>query len=295
MSQISHSYTRGEQQRVTDRFEDIGGNAILYRYPGGDLDIICASDKTFTPPGWEAAEDFAREGRKAPRPAKRDKGKKSEGEDRVRSMRRARANLRRLALANDFRYFVTLTLDKERIDRYDGAAITRALSQWCDNMVRRHGLRYVLVPERHKDGAFHFHGFFAGEDLEVVDSGTISMAGWEHPRRPGSEAERAQWLAEGGHIVYNLPQWSLGFTTALELYGEYSAAVGYVCKYIGKQDAERPLGRWYYSGGALAKPEKIYATMDYRGMAEDYKSEAVELEIPGSKILVIHTKATDGC
>lgn len=295
MSDISHIYTRGEWQTALDRFEDIGGNAILYRYPGGELDVICASDKTFTPPGWEAAEDFSRKGREAPRPAKREKGKKSEGEDRARSMRRARANLRRLALANDFRYFVTLTLDKERIDRFDGAAITRALSQWCDNMVRRHGLRYVLVPERHKDGAFHFHGFFAGEGLEVVDSGTISMAGWKHPRRPSSEAERAQWLAEGGHIVYNLPQWTLGFTTALELYGEYGSAVGYVCKYIGKQDAERPLGRWYYSGGALAKPEKIYAAMDYRGLAEDYKADAIEFEIPGSKMLVIHTKATDSC
>ena len=295
MSDISHVYTRGEWQTALDRFEDIGGNAILYRYPGGELDIVCASDKTFSPPGWESAEDFSRAGRRGPEPAKREKGKKSEGDDMLRSMRRARANLRRLALANGFDYFVTLTLDKEKIDRYDGKAIVKALGQWADNMVRRHGLRYVLVPEQHKDGAFHFHGFFAGEGLEVVDSGTISMAGWEHPRRPCSEAERAQWLAEGGHIVYNLPQWTLGFTTALELYGTYGSAVGYVCKYIGKQEGQRPLGRWYYSGGALAKPEKTYATLDYRGLAEDYQDEAVEFEIPGSRMLVIHTKATEGC
>lgn len=290
MSHVSHTYSGGEQQTALDRFEDIGSNAILYRYPNGCLDIVCASDKTFTPPGWESSEDFSRSGRNGPEPAKREKGKKSEGDDMLRSMRRARANLRRLALANDFRYFVTLTLDKERIDRFDGKAVTKALSQWCDNMVRRHGLRYILVPERHKDGAFHFHGFFAGEGLEVVDSGTISMAGWEHPRRPQSEAERDQWLAEGGHIVYNLPQWTLGFTTALELYGEYTAAVGYCCKYIGKQQGQRPLGRWYYSGGALAKPEKIYAALDFRGLAEDYQSDAIEFEIPGSKLLVIHTK-----
>lgn len=134
-------------------------------------------------------------------------------------------------------------------------------------MVRRHGLRYILVPELHKDGAFHFHGFMAGEGLNAVDSGV-------------------QW---DGRPVYNLPQWTLGFTTAQRLYGEYSAAVGYCCKYIG-QAGERPLGRWYYSGGALAKPKKEYATMDYRGLAEDYKDEAIELEIPGSKLLVIHTK-----
>lgn len=262
---IGYTRTRGEQQRTSDRFENIGGNAILYTYPGGEMDIICAAEKWFIPPGWVLAAEFDKA---RPKPAKREKGKKSEGTDMERSMRRARAQLRRLALANSFEYFVTLTLDGDRIDRYDGAAVTKALSRWCDNMVRRHGLRYVLVPERHKDGAFHFHGFFAGDGLQAVDSGV-------------------QW---DGRPVYNLPQWTLGFTTAQRLYGEYSAAVGYCCKYIGKQEGERPLGRWYYSGGSLAKPEKTYAALDFRGLAEDYKSEAIEFEIPGSKMLVIHTK-----
>lgn len=263
---------------------DLKNNAIVYSYPGGEVDIICFSDRWLVGPGWEEVGGGAAER------TKREKGKKSEGEDRLRSMRRARANLRRLALANDFQYFVTLTLDQEKVDRYDGAAIVKRLNQWCDNMVRRHGLRYVLVPERHKDGAFHFHGFFAGEGLKVVDSGTITMSGWKHPRRPASEAQRAEWLAQGGRVVYNLPQWKLGFTTALELYGEYGSAVGYVCKYIGKQDAERPLGRWYYSGGNLMEPQKEYAVMDYRGLMEDYGREGVELDIPGSKIYVVHTK-----
>ena len=222
--------------------------------------MIIRSDGFFVSPGYEEV------GAEPPQRAKREKGKKSEGEDRLRSLRRARANLRRLALANDFRYFVTLTLDPQKIDRYDGAAITKALGRWCDNMVRRHGLRYVLVPERHKDGAFHFHGFMAGEGLRVEDSGVK----WD------------------GRPVYNLPQWTLGFTTAQELYGEYGAAVGYCCKYIGKQDAERPLGRWYYSGGTLAQPEKQYITVGYRDMKENLCG--AEVDIPGSKLLIIRTK-----
>ena len=262
MSQIGYKRTRGEQQEAADRFSDIGGNAILYAYPTGDIDIICAAEKWFTPPGWEGAEDFARQGKALP--AKREKGKKSEGTDMERSMRRDRSQLRRLALANHFEYFVTLTLDGDRIDRYDGAAVTKALSQWCDNMVRRHGLRYVLVPDRHKDGACHFPGFFAGDGLQAGDSG----------------------IQGDGRPVYNLPQWTLGFTTAQRLYGEYSAAVGYCCKYIGKQEGERPRGRWYYSGGGLAKPEKTYAVLDYRELAE--QSGAIEFEIPGSRMLVIH-------
>lgn len=293
MSQIGHIYSGGEQQRITDRFCDIGGNAIVYKYPTGDVDIICASDRMFAPPGWEAAEDFARAGHEVIRGAKREKGVKSEGDDMLRSMRRARAQLRRLALSNCFDYFVTLTLDAQRIDRYDGAAVTKALNQWCNNMVKRHGLRYILVPEMHEDGAFHFHGFMGGAGLVTVDSGTIKLPGVKKPRRPRSAAERARWLAEGGRIVYNLPQWGLGFTTAMELYGTYSAAVGYCCKYIGKQQGQRPLGRWYYSGGALAKPEKDWMTFDYRSLAEQFSSEAVELEIPGTKLLIIHTKGED--
>lgn len=264
MSQIGHSYSGGEAQRASDRFADIGGNAIIYTYPNGDYDIVCAAEKTFAPTGWEAAEDHSRPGKA--RPAAREKGKKAEGDDRLRSMRRARAKLRRLALSNEFDWFVTLTLDPQKIDRYDPKAIMQKVNRWLDNMVRRHGLRYVLVPEQHKDGAYHFHGFFAG-DIRAVESGHYDSA---------------------GHMFYNLPQWEWGFTTALRLYGTYSQAVAYVCKYIGKQEGERPMGRWYYSGGDLREPDKLYVTLDYRGLGEQFQGEAVEFAIPGSQMLVIH-------
>lgn len=248
---------------MSETIQNIGGNAIIYEYPCGDYDIVCSASKWYTPEGWEENKPV-----RAASPAPREKGKRSEGEDMLRSMRRARANLRRLALSNAFEYFVTLTLDPAKIDRYDGAAVTKALSHWCDNMVRRHGLRYILVPERHKDGAFHFHGFFAGDGLNLVDSGKR----WD------------------GRPVYNLPQWTLGFSTAQQLYGTYSCAVAYCCKYIGKQEGQRPLGRWYYSGGGLVKPTKEYATLDYRETAAEYAGEAVELLIPGTQLLVVHHK-----
>jgi len=263
-------------------------NAIIYSYPCGVVDIICASDKVFAPPGWEDAEAYDQPGKAKPRP--RESGKKSVGADRVRSMRRARANLRRLALANKFDYFVTLTLDPAKVDRYDPAAIMAVMNRWLDNMVRRHALRYILVPERHKDGALHFHGFFSGEGLSITDSGTIKRAGIKKPMRPQSEVQRKQWLSDGGRVVYNLPQWPLGFTTAMAIYGEYSGAVAYVCKYIGKQEGERPMGRWYYSGGALDAPTKTYTALDYREVREEYSADGVELDIPGSKIFVIHTR-----
>lgn len=199
-------------------------------------------------------------------------------ESTVRSIRRARARIRELCLANKFDMFCTLTLDAERIDRYDVSVIVRKMGQWADNQVRRHGLKYCLVPELHKDGAVHFHGFLRWPDGGgFVDSGTIRLPGKKNkkPRRPRTAAQREAWLAAGGQIVYNIPAWPYGFSAAITLYGEYDAAVGYVAKYIGKGmdgDAESGVaadcdadiipgkigGRWYYSGGALLEPQRSY-------------------------------------
>ena len=153
----------------------------------------------------------------------------------ARSMRRARARVRDIALSNRFRWFVTLTLDRTKIDRYDMSAILKVLNRWLDNRVRRDGLKYILVPERHKDGAIHFHGFFS-DSVDAVPSGHYDAA---------------------GHSIYNLPAWGLGFSAAIEIFGDYPRAVSYVCKYIGKQ-GDKPAGRWYYSGGALEQPRVIY-------------------------------------
>ena len=261
--QIGIYRAQGEQKNIADRFEDLGGNAIVYSYPNGDYDIVCAAERSFAPSGWETT--FSGEKPPVSRGAKREKGKKAEGDDALRSMRRARAKLRRLALANEFEFFVTLTFSPEEVDRYDAKAIMAKVNRWLDNMVRRHSLRYILVPEQHKDGAWHFHGFFGG-DVQILDSGVR----WE------------------GREVYNLPQWGFGFTTAQRLYGEYTAAVAYVCKYIGKQQGQRPMGRWYYSGGDLKEPRKEYANLDYREVERTFEGECIEFEIPGTKMVVVH-------
>lgn len=180
-----------------------------------------------------------------------------------RSVRRARKAVKDLARSNDWAYFVTLTLDPEKVDRYSFEAVWKHLRHWLGNNVRRKGLTYVLVPEHHKDGALHFHGLF-NDALEAVDSGTMSIPGRKAPVKVRSEAHRAALERAGGHTVYNLPDWGWGFSTAIQLYGERDAAINYVCKYIGKEmsggagpEFGTPVkigGRWYYSGGALQRP-----------------------------------------
>lgn len=237
--------------------------AKIYTYPGGIQDIVASSEPDFGAKGWEKSGADAK--RCAPAGAHERKSTDPKGEDLERSMRRARAKLRRLALANDFRWFVTLTIDPEKCDSFDGAAVARKLNAWCSNMVQRKGLRYILVPERHKSGRIHFHGFF-NDCLEVVDSGHTDKQ---------------------GHKIYNLPQWSLGFTTAIELYDDYVKAVGYVCKYVGKQ-GEKPAGRWYYSGGDLREPEVAYAEISPAELLAEYGEKAYAFYPPGKQMAIVN-------
>lgn len=166
-----------------------------------------------------------------------------------RAARRAKAQLLELANANDFDLFFTLTLAPDKIDRYDYKAAVKAFGRWADNRVRRRGLRYVAVPELHKDGAVHFHGLCNSEACQLVD---------------------ARRRDKAGRKIYNLSDWTIGFTTAVQLDGSREAVAHYISKYILKQlgglgarpqvskDGELTYrgtigGRYYFHGGALRR------------------------------------------
>ena len=266
---------------------DIMCNARMKHYPDGSRRLYAFSADILREPGWEQEGRRGKSGR-----AQGEAAAAAADDNLLRSKRRARAAVQDIALSNEFRFFVTLTLDKSKVNRYDVSEVTRKLNNWLDNNVRRKGLAYILVPELHKDGAIHFHGFF-NDALPVVDSGTLDT-GAAKPRKPRSEAQRARLLADGAHIVYNLPNWSMGFSTAIELYGDYRAAVNYVCKYITKA-ADKVGGRWYYSGGALARPEVTYHRADFAQLCDRYaeRCSVYEVEALGCRGLVIELEANE--
>lgn len=260
---------------------DITHNAQLKQYPDGSAVLFVSNNRIFREPGWESDPE-PRQGRVS------DEQRRGAAEDLERARRRARSMVSDYARANSFAYFVTLTLDAEIVDRYDITAVLKKMRVWLSNAVRRHGLVYILVPEFHQDGAIHFHGL-VNDAFKLVDSGTVKIDGQKKPRKPRSKAQRAEWLASGGHVVYNIPEYKLGFSTAIELYGDYRRAVAYVCKYIGKDgtDQRKIGGRWYYSGGNLKRPSKEYFDMDYDAVRDGEHTftiprlgaECVKLEI----------------
>ena len=125
------------------------------------------------------------------------------------SMSRTRSSLRRLLASSlDWKWFVTFTFDKDKVDRYNYDDCILALGSFLDS-VRVSGMQYVIVPERHKDGAFHFHGVFNGA-LDVSLCGRFANQG-----------------------IYNLDSWTFGFSTVTAV-RKVSAVCNYIAKYITK-------------------------------------------------------------
>lgn len=90
------------------------------------------------------------------------------------NLSRAKQKIFEYAYCNEFQYFVTLTLDKEKLDRYDLACFKKKLREFIKYYKKKNGctIQYVLVPEQHKDGAWHMHGLIKGiprEDLYSFD------------------------------------------------------------------------------------------------------------------------------
>lgn len=288
---------------LADRSQAMNKYAIFHSariksFPDGSSEVLVADHPIFREPGWE---ERPREGGGGKyRKIEEDVGDLSfyalerleEEEERrardnlARAKRRARTMLRDYALCTPMRYFLTLTFDPKKVDRYSVEDTVRKFGQWMGNQVRRRGIAYVAVAEYHKDGAVHFHALVT-EGLKMADSGTMVPPEGGKPRRPRSAAQRALWTSQGGHTVYNVAGWPYGFSTAMELYGDYHAAVGYVCKYITKAEAKIG-GRWYYSGGQLERPAVLFADLNFDEVCGAYHAEPIPCPaLPGVRMAVV--------
>lgn len=81
------------------------------------------------------------------------------------ALSRARNVVVNYALCNKWEYFVTFTFDN-RWDRYSLESRLKEFLQWVQNENKKgSNIRYLLVPEFHKDGAVHLHGLISGIDV----------------------------------------------------------------------------------------------------------------------------------
>lgn len=81
---------------------------------------------------------------------------------------RAKNTIQDIALSNNFKYFFTLTYNT-KYDRYNFFEIYKHFKKVIRfiNESLDIKLSYLVVPEQHKDGAWHLHGFF-DEKVEQI-------------------------------------------------------------------------------------------------------------------------------
>lgn len=154
------------------------------------------------------------------------RGTGSEESQRI-SFSRTKKQVYAYARTNKWEWFVTLTFSKDNVDRYNYDACVKKLSKWLNNFKSRYSseLRYLIVPERHKDGAIHFHGLLSNTgNMSFIDSGLRDKQ---------------------GRIIYNIGNYKLGFTTATKI-TDVKRASSYVCKYITKELAQISTNRKRY-------------------------------------------------
>ena len=126
--------------------------------------------------------------------------------DRV-SLSRTRRNIRELALSNNFEYFATLTVNSEYADRFHLTECQNLLRKKLKKLKRKNDdFAYIFITEKHKNGAFHFHGLVKGvKDFYINNNGYLS------------------------HSVFD----EIGFNSFSKI-KNYSKTCNYILKYITK-------------------------------------------------------------
>ena len=146
------------------------------------------------------------------------------------SLSRTKRNIRELALCNDFEYFATFTVNSEKCDRYVLNDVQDKLKKILHKIKRNNkDFAFLIITEKHKDGAFHFHGLIKGiSDLYVNNNGYLSSMIFDN---------------------------ELGFNSFSKI-KDYTKCCNYITKYITKDCIKNSHNQIYISSRGLKKATK---------------------------------------
>lgn len=183
-------------------------------------------------------------------------GEKQTHEEKLKaSLSRSKTNVLELAYCNNWDMFVTITFDREKVNnRYNVQETMKDMRMWLNNYKKRKcpDLKYLLIPELHKDGAVHVHGLISG--INMSDFKLFSSYSEE-------EIIRNDWqkLAENGYYNWLSAEKKFGRNSS-GIIKSNEAVSYYVTKYISKDMVsaitERNLNTYYASQG-LKRAKKV--------------------------------------
>lgn len=146
-----------------------------------------------------------------------------------------------IARCNDFDWFVTFTFNPDKVNSFDYDDCCRVLALWLDVM-RKRGVLWLVVPEQHESGRWHFHALVKGR-LELVPA--------------ISPYTGACMYDESGNQIFNCGNFDWGFTTATEIRDRQRTA-SYLSKYIAKC-LNVPKGKKrYWASRKLNRPAETF-------------------------------------
>lgn len=149
--------------------------------------------------------------------------------------KRAKKKIADYARSNEWEWFCTFTFAVDKIDRYDYAKCSKAIRKWLNHIRERYApkLKYIVVPEMHKDGAWHFHALLA-------DCGTLPFV-----CAISSNTGKPITTGKNHTQVFNVEKWHYGFTTATRVCDTRRVSQ-YILKYITKTLCENTIGKQRY-------------------------------------------------
>lgn len=158
-------------------------------------------------------------------------------------------------------WFCTFTFAESEVgDRTDFAIVSKKMTKWLNNMRSRYctDMQYVLVPEKHKNGAWHFHGIFAN----CAELGFVPAKNKQEFYKGKKNKYYGQNLVRNGQQVYDIEKFKLGFADCTKVRDSYKVA-SYILKYITKDMILDTLNRRrYWNSKNLPKVKEEIFTLD---------------------------------
>jgi hypothetical protein len=190
------------------------------------------------------------------------------------SLSRTKSKIFELGMCNPWEYFVTLTLNKEIHNRHDLSNYKKKLSTWIKNYNRLNEtqIKYLLIPEQHKDGSYHMHGLMMNIPIEhlteFADTDKLPL--------------KILIKIKQGRKIYNWEAYAkaFGYITVEPILNAESVSK-YITKYITKDMMKTRINlndHLYYCSLGLKRAETIYKGYLTKDLTADYENEHVKIK-----------------
>lgn len=170
------------------------------------------------------------------------------------SLSRTRRNIRELALCNNFEYFCTFTVNSEMADRYSLDEVQKKMRKVLHKIKRKNkDFAFLIITERHKDGAFHFHGLCKG----INDLFTNS----------------------NGYLCSDIFTRELGYNSFSAI-KSYEKCCNYITKYITKDCIKNSHNQIYFCSRGLKRADKVEIEyIDFKSSFENDYCQILDFDI----------------